>query len=764
MPSFPENPSTREERLNEIIADYLEAVAVGQSPDRQALLAKHPDLATELKAFFADQERFQKAAGQLAPAAPLPCQANVQGDASGAQAQTVAPGETLPDPSLGTVRYFGDYELLEKIAEGGMGVVYRARQVSLNRTVALKMIRAGQFAGDDDVQRFQAEARMAAQLCHPNIVNIYEIGEDHGQHYFAMEYIAGRDLASLIRDNLLPPRKAAAYVRTVAEAIAYAHSQKTLHRDLKPSNILIDAADQPHVTDFGLAKRLGEQSGLTVTGQIVGTPSYMSPEQASGRSAEIGPSSDVYSLGAVLYELVTGRPPFKAATVMDTLVQVCATEPVSPRLLNLQVPRDIEAICLKCLAKDPRKRYGSAKELADDLGRFLAGEPTHARPSFIPLWAQAWFRQNLRATLYTTLAGILGGLLLSLTTLPVQQLFYSSAESVYMYFFPSLDRPRPLLEVPDTGPRMLSLEPVISVSEPIVILMTVSLVLWLVRPTRRGGQIAAGATAGLVLIFTFFALSGGWEFFADDSMQTVRSDLEILAGWETPEGEPDFPASFLSQPFRGSFQEHRRPDLKEHSRRAREIAEAYSDLKDVSADEREPRLASKVLVDLPLRMTVTIRLRMLGALEIVLACVLCTLILGRRLRKGRRSWAPLLFALTAFVFLGWGIILLWPMKDGGLFISILLIQVLLLLGCGVVMSIEGLPIIFRTRWTALLGLLAVCTIGISKWVSWSWPDLQGRWVMLLIEGIASLALLPALLFSLMTESEEDAGLTTMVTR
>jgi serine/threonine protein kinase len=549
MPSVPENPSARDERLNEVIADYLEAVAAGRRPDRQAILARHPDLASELAAFFADQERFQRAAGQLAAAAPLPCPANVAADDSGAEAPTLGPGEASADPSLGTVRYVGDYELLEKIAEGGMGIVYRARQVSLNRIVALKMIRAGQFAGDDDVRRFQAEAQMAAQLHHPNIVNIYEIGEDHGQHYFAMEYIDGHDLASLIREHPLPPRKAAAYVRTVAEAIAYAHTQKTLHRDLKPSNILIDADDQPHVTDFGLAKRLGEQTGLTVTGQIVGTPSYMSPEQASGRNAEIGPASDVYALGAVLYELVTGRPPFKAATVMDTLVQVCVTEPVSPRLLNPQVPRDIEAICLKCLAKDPRERYGSAKELADDLGHFLAGEPTHARPPFIPLAAQTWFRQNFRAALYTTLAGVLGGLLAALPSLVIEQRLYSSAESVYANFFPTLPRPEPLLNVSADTQRRSELFQYPTLPLPRNVragtqrrselsrrgdltggLLAVTLALLLVRPARRGGQIAVGAAAGLVLVFTSFALAGGVGVFGDNSLQTVRSDLAILTG------------------------------------------------------------------------------------------------------------------------------------------------------------------------------------------------------------------------------------------
>jgi serine/threonine protein kinase len=742
MPSFADNPSTREERLNEIIADYLEAVAAGRKPDRQVILTRHPDLASELAAFFADQERFQRAAGQLA--VPLPCPPLAQRDAAMSQVPTVGPGETLPDPSLGTVRYVGDYELLEKIAEGGMGVVYRARQVSLQRTVALKMIRAGQFAGDDDVRRFQAEAQMAAQLHHPNIVSIYEIGEDHGQHYFAMEYIDGRDLGSLIRDNLLPPLKAAAYVRTVAEAIAYAHTQKTLHRDLKPSNILIDAADQPHVTDFGLAKRLGEQTGLTVTGQVVGTPSYMSPEQASGRNAEIGPASDVYALGAVLYELVTGRPPFKAATVIDTLVQVCATEPVSPRLLNPQVPRDIEAICLKCLQKEPQKRYGSAQELADDLGRFLAGEPTHARPPFIPLWAQAWFRQNLRAILYVTLAGVLGGLLASLSSLLDEQALYFKARSVYARSFPALPRPEPVLNVPETGHRAPVL---LGLGEGMSILIVGILVLWLVRPVRRGGKVAAGAAAGLVLVFTFFALAGGVEVFEDSSLKAVRSDLAILALGGGP--------------------------------RSAALEVNYPNLLTVPGEDREARLASKVLADLPLRITATIRLRTLRALRTVAFCALCPLILSHLVRKDNRFRLTLWFVLSTSL-LGY-VLLLSPIdlqtrtviREGGRVVGretspsfgAILITLLLLsiVAFWLLLAWDLVKLLFRARWSGLLVVLAVCASMVSAKVS-SLPELQGTWFILLIEGIPSLVIILALWVSLTTESEEEADVSTFVPR
>jgi serine/threonine-protein kinase len=291
----------------------------------------------------------------------------------------VGPGASPagPGPALG---YFGGYELLEKIAQGGMGVVYRARQTSLNRVVALKMILAGQLASDEQVQRFRHEAELAAALRHPNIVAIHEVGDHYGQHYFSMEYVEGRSLADLALEGPLQPRRAAVYVRAVAEAIQYAHERGTLHRDLKPSNVLIDREDRPRITDFGLAKRVDAAEKLTMTGAVMGTPSYMSPEQASGsRHRPVGPASDVYSMGAILYELLVGQPPFEAEGRLDIMLQVIEVEPTPLRKLQSGVPRDLETICLKCMAKNPEKRYGSARELAADLGRWLDGEAITAR-------------------------------------------------------------------------------------------------------------------------------------------------------------------------------------------------------------------------------------------------------------------------------------------------------------------------------------------------------------------------------------------------
>jgi serine/threonine-protein kinase len=269
------------------------------------------------------------------------------------------------------------YEVEAELGRGGMGVVYRALQPSLRRTVAVKMLLAGALAGEEDRQRFRTEAEAAGALQHPHIVRVFEVGELDGRPYFTMDYIAGAGLDRRLADGPLAPEDAARVVAAVAEALEYAHQRGILHRDLKPHNILLDAADRPLVTDFGLAKRLDEPT-KTRTGAVLGTPSYMAPEQASGSKA-LTPAVDIYGLGAVLYECLTGRPPFRAPTGLDTLLQVLECEPAPPRLLNAQVPRDLETICLKCLEKDPRRRYARAADLASDLRRYLAGESIHAR-------------------------------------------------------------------------------------------------------------------------------------------------------------------------------------------------------------------------------------------------------------------------------------------------------------------------------------------------------------------------------------------------
>jgi hypothetical protein len=370
MSTQDEPGNEREQEVNRVIAAYLEAVRLGQAPDREEVLHQHPHLAEELRSFFADRDR-------------LTCM-----------------GEALAaSPALGTkVCYFGDYELLEKLGEGGMGVVFRARQLSLKRTVALKMILGGELASSDKLQRFRREAEAVANLDHPNIVPIYEVGEHGGQHCFSMKLIEGGTLSSAcsVPGSATPQaaqRGVAQLLATIARAVHYAHQRGILHRDLKPGNILLDREGQPQVTDFGLARKVESDSRLTQSGAIVGTPSYMAPEQAVGRK-DLSVAVDVYSLGAILFEMLTGRASFRAETPLDTLSQVVEKDPEPPRSLNPHLDPDLETICLKCLRKEPEQRYESAAALADDLERWLRHEPIQARPS--TLWERAvkWLRRQ----------------------------------------------------------------------------------------------------------------------------------------------------------------------------------------------------------------------------------------------------------------------------------------------------------------------------------------------------------------------------------
>lgn len=289
---------------------------------------------------------------------------------------------------------FGKYELLDEIGRGGMGVVFKARQRDLNRVVALKMILANRLAGGEDVRRFYREARAAGSLRHPHIVGIHEVGEIHGQHYFAMDFISGTSLAGVTKFGPLDPERAARCLVGVARAVQYLHDHGIVHRDLKPSNILLDADDAPYVTDFGLARVFGDQDERTQSGAILGTPGYMSPEQAAGRISAVSERSDVYSLGAILYETLTGRPPFREDNPLNTILQVLEGEPTLPTALNLRVPPELERICLKCLEKDPDRRYQSAAAIADELDRYLRREPIEARSAGIADRFRRWVRRE----------------------------------------------------------------------------------------------------------------------------------------------------------------------------------------------------------------------------------------------------------------------------------------------------------------------------------------------------------------------------------
>ncbi len=273
----------------------------------------------------------------------------------------------------------GDYELLEEIGRGGQGVVFRARQKSLNRTVALKIIGLGQWASKAHLKRFRREAEAAAGLDHPGIVPIYEVGERDGSCYFSMKLVEGGQLDGVVRRKPMSIRQAVELIAKVARTVHYAHEHGILHRDIKPGNILLDTKGEPHLTDFGLARLIESESTVTRTMEVMGTPSYMAPEQAMGNNAAVSSATDVYGIGAVLYQLLTGHPPFAGGTTYETIKLLLDTEPRQPRLLNPKIDRDLSTICLKCLEKDPQRRYSSALALAEDLERWLKHEPIQAR-------------------------------------------------------------------------------------------------------------------------------------------------------------------------------------------------------------------------------------------------------------------------------------------------------------------------------------------------------------------------------------------------
>ena len=334
-------------------------------------------------------------------------------------ATSAHPAKPLDTTAITTFpRRFGDYELLERIASGGMGVVYKARQLSVNRVVALKMIIGGQLATEAEVLRFHAEAEAAAHLDHPNIVPIYEVGEHEGRHYFTMKFIDGGNLAARVHALRDDPVAAATLLADCAVAVHHGHRRGILHRDLKPANILIDLEGHPHVSDFGVAKRMDAGSGLTQSGTVLGTPAYMAPEQAAGHVKDITTSADVYSLGAILYELLTGRPPFQADSPHETIRLVMEQPPARPRSVNPAVDRDLETICLKCLDKDRKLRYRSAEELADELRRYVNGEPIKARPVGRAARTWRWSRRNPLAASVLAVATLL--------------LVFTSAAAVYV--------------------------------------------------------------------------------------------------------------------------------------------------------------------------------------------------------------------------------------------------------------------------------------------------------------------------------------------
>jgi hypothetical protein len=520
-----------------------------------------------------------------------------------------------PPTADGPGRRLGNYVLLEEIARGGMGVVYRARHISLNRVVALKLIRTGEFASDEEQRRFHDEAKHTAQLDHPHIVPIYEVGDHQGLPYFSMKFIDGGSLAGHLPRFRQDVRRAVGLLVTVAEAVHYAHQHGILHRDLKPANILIDENDQPYITDFGLAKRVETSAtGPTLSGAIVGTPCYMAPEQAGGHGRQVTTAADVYALGAILYELLTGRPPFQAESALGVLAQVLEQEPQRPGELNPNVDRDLELICLKCLAKDPRERYPSADALAADLKHWELGEPVSVRPPALAVVLRTWLRQNFGAARWMVAIGLVAGILLGLTfrLRVIHPRYLAPATDAYAHL-PGVDPPWLAMswQLPDWLLAVLGL-----VEIAIACGLGLATVL-LVRPKTRGAEVAVGVVTGVVMAVVLFSMSVGWEAVILSSVVPADADLRLLAEAAGAD-QADAPAR-------------------------QRLLETYPDLKQVPPDKRGRVLYDKIRADLVVGIPLGLWMGLLWATALAVALSLGgTVAAGGLLRRHKRVRAVLL--------------------------------------------------------------------------------------------------------------------------
>lgn len=447
-------------------------------------------------------------------------------DTSPPEEATLAPSTSAHTIVDSFPREFGDYELLEELARGGMGVVYRARQKSLNRTVALKMILAGQFASQEDVERFHVEAVAAANLDHEAIVPIYEIGLHDDHHYFTMKLIEGGHLGDrlcALREDLPTGIKV---VTQVCHAIHHAHQRGILHRDLKPANILLDEEDQPYVTDLGLARKVEGHKELTQTGAIVGTPSYMAPEQAAG-ATDVTTAADIYSLGALLYKLITGRPPFESDSAVDTLLQVVSNSPCKPSE-HCKVDRCLELICMKCLAKEPGQRYATAGELAGDLEKWLNGEPISITSPSMASVTRVWLKQNFGRVAWAFLIGPVFGIVSGLC------LWYSTTHqkisSVIRTYdsLPSADRP--MIWFPFDTPVWAS---TLLMSIFAILIVSIGFVTTVfVKPKNQGADLAAGAIVGVCAALAGFMTCLGSLGVLTSQTSDVAAILDVVKEYD----------------------------------------------------------------------------------------------------------------------------------------------------------------------------------------------------------------------------------------
>ncbi|MFO0841540.1 MAG: serine/threonine-protein kinase [Gemmataceae bacterium] len=582
---FPTLAERREDLLVMIWGEVLLRTERGEVLDPADYQRRFPELAATLAIQFKLEE-------QLAGPATMPL-------AGGGQRPTFAPP---------------GYEVLEELGRGGMGVVFKARQVMAGRLVALKMILAGQLAGPEEVRRFQAEAEAAGRLDHPHVVPIYEVGEHHGQHYFSMKFVEGRSLAAQLtaqrgQPSAVGQKRAAHLVSQVARAVHHAHQRGIIHRDLKPGNVLLDDQEHPHVTDFGLARRVEGGDNVTQTGAIVGTPSYMPPEQAGGKKA-LTTAVDVYSLGAILYELLTGRPPFRAETPLDTLLQVIEGDPQPVRAINPAVDGDLELICLKCLARDPQQRYGSAEALAADLERWLAGEPLSVRPPSLAKLVRSWVRQNFGAAGWTVVVGggtgALTGLVIWLAGI---QPAMARVGGVYQVL-PSVSRP--WLALPWQVPVWLKVSALLT-----ALVLSAGMGLftaWLVRPRRRPADLPAGLITGLFAAVTFYTLGFGWWVTLARQAHT-QADLHLI--------------SLVASPG-------------ERATARADLVRRYPDLERVRDSQWGGVLVSKALADLSAEVPVSICLALRVSLVLWVSFgVGSTAVAGPLGREGRPWWRVL---------------------------------------------------------------------------------------------------------------------------
>ncbi len=639
------------------------------------------------------------AADQPDPAEQLELHRALAGDAALTQPVSVSEhvGRDLPAVP--------GYELLEELGRGGMGVVYKARQIALDRLVALKMVLAGSMASPAEVQRFRAEAESAARLDHPNIVPIYEVGQNQGQPFFSMKWVDGGSLADHLSRGRPDERDAVRLVLAVARAVHHAHQRGIIHRDLKPANVLLSHPSRqppknpspqppprsgegeeeqnpspqppprsgegeedkrhplpsplsascsplsasgrgaggeglrdviPLITDFGLAKRTDGDSGLTQTGAIVGTPSYMAPEQAAGKK-EITTSADVYALGAILYECLTGRPPFHGATPLETVLQVLEQPPTPPRTVNPQVDRDLELICLKCLQKEPRQRYGSAEALADELEHWLAGEPVSVQPPSLPALLRLWLRQHFGAAGWMIGVGLAIGILSGLTGWLVF-IGPAIADSAAVYRqLPGIEPP--LLAIPwRVSPGWGRLVYIVTV---LLIAASGLVPAMLIRPKNRAADVAAGAITGLVAAITAIAIAYGWWGVLVTTVDPINEDLQLLsrAAWEAQANPDDRPA-------------------------AGRLLHKYPDLQGIPAASRGDVLYHKLRADLTARIPLGIWLGILFMLAVCESvCIAGTMAAGPLVRQHGRAAAVVLPYLeivipsTALLLLACGMLL-----------------------------------------------------------------------------------------------------------